>query len=80
MTEVSPVLKRLRALRDKQRTHRMYTVSWLAATIEMDRSLLYKCLRGQRSMDPYRRVQIAQLLEMNPDDIVPPPLADEEAA
>lgn len=64
-------MTRLRELREGQRSHRKFTVAWLAEEIEMDRSLLYKCLRGQRLMDPYRRVQIASLLEMDPDDIAP---------
>lgn len=75
----SAVLERLQELRQENKRPAAYTLAWLARELEVDRSLLYRWLSGQRTMDPYRRQQIAGLLGMDPEAVRPRAQAKEAA-
>lgn len=67
----SPVLLRLRELRDADRKLApRYTQGWLAERVGVDRSLLYRWLIGVRPIPEHRQRQIAALLGMPVEQVV----------
>jgi transcriptional regulator with XRE-family HTH domain len=67
----SPVYQRLHDLRESERQVPRFTMTWLAETMGVDRTAIYRWLNGDWPIPEKRRAEIASLLDMPVDDVRP---------